>query len=180
MSIEGLGPFVTGMHEGDLIGEVTVDGRLRMVKSFKRDQCLRALRMAKLQTIVRKAVERRLRQLDKGPMDYDPNLTLCGRMATQRVRLTFGSWQYRHSMEVNVGGNCTGLTVIKAAVEQAYVELPYTMRLGEGLVAKMTLTDQEGDSLLCEDDELRGENWLTDMLVAAEIISIQPKETAHD
>ncbi|WP_249509223.1 DUF5406 family protein, partial [Escherichia coli] len=28
-------------------------------------------------------------------MNYDPNLTSCGRMAKQTVRLTFGLWEYR-------------------------------------------------------------------------------------
>lgn len=172
MSEDNLGPFVTGIHEGRLVGEVSVDGRLRMVKRFKRHDCLRALDMKDLQATVRKAVERRLRQLDKGPMDYDPNLTTSGRMAKQRVRLTFALWQYRHTVEVEVGGNCTGLDVIECAVGNVYDGLPSN--------TEIVLTDQEGETLGCRDDDLEGEDWLKDMLIAAEIISIQPQERNDD
>nr|MCD4237043.1 DUF5406 domain-containing protein [Escherichia coli] len=50
-------------------------------------------------------------------MNYDPNLTSCGRMAKQTVRLTFGLWEYRETFEVTVGGNLTGLDVISCAIE---------------------------------------------------------------
>ncbi|EEQ3874799.1 DUF5406 domain-containing protein, partial [Escherichia coli] len=33
-------------------------------------------------------------------MNYDPNLTLYGRMAKQTVLLTFGLWEYRETFEV--------------------------------------------------------------------------------
>ena len=65
MSENTLGPFVTGTHEGHHVGEVTVDGRLHMVKSFDREQCKEALAMPHLQATVRRAVERRMRQLDR-------------------------------------------------------------------------------------------------------------------
>lgn len=50
-------------------------------------------------------------------MDYDPNLNFCGRTTVQTVKLTFGQWDYRLTLETKVGGNCSGLTVIQAAVE---------------------------------------------------------------
>ncbi|MBA1147397.1 DUF5406 family protein [Ectothiorhodospiraceae bacterium WFHF3C12] len=112
-------------------------------------------------------------------MDYDPNLTTSGFMATQRVRLTFGMWQYRHTVEVDVGGNCTGLTVIDSAVEAAYDDLPYIESIDAARVAKIVLTDQEGDSLSVEDDDLKADDWLKDMLVAAEIVSITPEDRGH-
>ena len=56
-------------------------------------------------------------------MNYDPNLVLCGRMAKQVVRLTFGLWEYRTVIEVTVGGNCTGQTVIACAAGIAYETL---------------------------------------------------------
>ncbi len=58
-------------------------------------------------------------------MNYDPNLTSCGRMAKQTVRLTFGLWEYRETFEVTVGGNLTGLDVINCAIESLYATLPY-------------------------------------------------------
>lgn len=42
-----------------------------------------------------------------------------------------------------------------------------------GIVLKR---ESDGDTLLCEDDEGRGEDWLKDMLIAAEIIAIAPQE----
>lgn len=57
-------------------------------------------------------------------MNYDPNMVNSGRTATQRVRLTFGVWDYRKTMDVLVRGNITGLQVIEAAIDNAYAELP--------------------------------------------------------
>jgi hypothetical protein len=56
-------------------------------------------------------------------MNYDPNLVLCGRTAKQRVRLTFGSWDCRKTVEAAVSGNCRGLDVIECAVETVYDRL---------------------------------------------------------
>ncbi|WP_244582464.1 DUF5406 family protein, partial [Escherichia coli] len=39
-------------------------------------------------------------------MNYDPNLTSCGRMAKQTVRLTFGLWEYRET------GNDSNLLIV--------------------------------------------------------------------
>ena len=109
-------------------------------------------------------------------MNYDPNLTNSGRMAMQTVRLTFGVWEHRKEMEVQVGGNCTGLTVIDSAVESAYNELE---RLGifgcNDTYAVLYLEHPEsGDTLECADDEDKCEDWLKDMLIKAEIVSIEP------
>lgn len=102
-------------------------------------------------------------------MNYDPNLTLCGRVALQTVRLTFGLWTYRRQIEVQVGGNCTGLSVIDTAVESAYEQL-----LGDHPVACIEMTDAEGNTLSTCDDEERDYEWMKDMLVAAEITAIEP------
>jgi len=103
-------------------------------------------------------------------MNYDPNLVLCGRMATQTVRLTFGQWEYRKTMEVTVDGNLQGLSVIEAAVENALDELL------KGCVedATIILVNEKGDELLCELDEI-DDDCLRDMLISAEIIDIYSK-----
>lgn len=115
-------------------------------------------------------------------MNYDPNLTTCGRMATQTVRLTFGMWEYRKTMEVEVGGNCTGLTVIDCAVGIAYEQLEQLGMLGTSettaVIIMESLADPE-ETLECSEcndasERLRGEDWLKDMLVSAEIIAIRP------
>lgn len=105
-------------------------------------------------------------------MDYDPNLTCSGRMAKQTVRLTFGMWEYRKTMETEVGGNCTGLTVIDCAVGNVYDNLPENYYGAASM--EMYAMDESGDILLCEDDEERGDDWLKDMLIAAEITAIRP------
>ncbi len=107
-------------------------------------------------------------------MNYDPNMTNSGRMAKQTVRLTFGMWEYRKTVETEVGGNCTGLTVIDCAVSNVYEELPEN-RYGATYLVMKSLADPE-DTLQCEDDEDQGGYWLKDMLVGAEIIAIRPDE----
>lgn len=109
-------------------------------------------------------------------MNYDPNLTNSGRMAKQTVRLTFGVWDYRKMFEVEVGGNCTGLTVIDAAVGKVLQELPVTTRWGDGEVSILLLektADGEVEELEVEDEELQYDEWLKDMLIAAEIVAIR-------
>ena len=109
-------------------------------------------------------------------MNYGPNLVYCGRMATQTVRLTFGIWEHRKIMDVTVGGNCRGLDVIKAAVENAYELLPAAPHASESKT--ITLTDASGEDLECVEDE---GDWLKNMLIAAEIIDIRPsKEEGTD
>ena len=106
-------------------------------------------------------------------MNYDPNLVCSGRFADHKIKLTFGQWDYRAEMIAEVGGNCMGLTVIESAVSEAYDQLP-TMHSYE--LKFITLKNSAGDALQCEDDCDEGEDWLGKMLVAAEIISIEPDE----
>lgn len=102
-------------------------------------------------------------------MNYDPNMTSSGRMARQRVRLTFGEWHFRSTVEVDVGGNCTGLTVIDSAVDTVYGQLNET---ASGIPA-IYLEGDGNETLECADDEDEGEDFLKEMLVAAEILSIE-------
>ncbi len=114
-------------------------------------------------------------------MDYDPNLTCSGSMATQMVRLTFGVWQYRAQVEVSIGGNCTGLEVISAAVGAAYEKLEQRGIYNSDetyAVILMAHPDDPSQTLECGDDDpdcATGDDWLGHMLIAAEIISISPK-----
>lgn len=114
-------------------------------------------------------------------MNYDPNLTCSGNMAMQQVRLTFGYWQYRAEIEVSVGGNCTGLAVIDCAVGNAYRTLPQRGIYGsDETYAEIVMVDpaKPDSTLECGEDSggevLRGEFWLKDMLIGAEITSITP------
>lgn len=109
-------------------------------------------------------------------MNYDPNLTNCGRMATQTVRLTFGQWQYRGTFDVTVRGNISGLRVIEYAIENLLEDLPtvpfFNDDTGENDEMSVFLLGE----LECMDDDLRREDWLGDMLISAEIINIEPEE----
>lgn len=107
-------------------------------------------------------------------MNYDPNMTMCGRLAKQTVRLTFGQWEYRETFEVTVSGNLTGLDVISCAVERLYESLPYEqiLNVDTGKI-DIVATIQIGE-LECMDEDILGEEWLAGMLIAAEIINIEP------
>ncbi|MDE5897896.1 MAG: DUF5406 domain-containing protein [Treponemataceae bacterium] len=105
-------------------------------------------------------------------MNYDQNLVFCGGMARQTVRLTFGMWEYRAEKETIVAGNCLGLEVIAAAVESVYERLPENGHGAKELVMK----NDEGTSLQCYDEEEEGEDWLKNMLVKAEIVSIEEEK----
>lgn len=115
--------------------------------------------------------------------NYDPNMTLSGRMAKQTVQLTFQIWQYKATKEAVVGGNCMGFTVIDFAIAQVYESLPYQEIRYDGkdyYVAEITLEDDEGNILLCEDEENQRDDWLRDMLVSAEIVAIKPDNGGDD
>lgn len=131
-------------------------------------------------------------RLDKGwgeesndVMNYDPNLTSSGNMATQKVRLTFGYWQYRAEIEVSVGGNCTGLAVIDCAVGNAYDTLQQHSMCGtDDTYAVIIMVDPAApdSELECSEDDgsdrFRGEDWLKDLLIGAKITSIAPTPRA--
>lgn len=124
------------------------------------------------------ATTKMLEEQPRDFMDYDPNLTNSGRMAIQTVRLTFGLWESRKEIEVKVGGNCTGLAIIDAAISNAYDKLERRSIYGsDGSYAVMYFEHPvTGDSLECEDEEDEDEEWLKDMLIKAEIVDIQPDE----
>lgn len=102
-------------------------------------------------------------------MNYDPNLVLCGRMANQTVRLTFGLWGYRAEKETVVGGNGLGLEVIETAVEAVYDSLPEDVSGSKEIVLK----NDAGKELQECDGEDVGSDWMKDMLVKAEIVAIE-------
>jgi len=96
---------------------------------------------------------------------YSPNI----RWGKQHVEITLMQWDYSAKFTVDVGGNCTGLTVIDCAVENLYGTL-----LGEKPFASVALTRPDGDTLECSDDDERDDDWLKDMVVKAEIVGWTP------
>lgn len=112
-------------------------------------------------------------------MNYDPNLTNSGRMADQLVKLTFAQWEYRVEMTATVGGNCTGLDVLRSAVGNVFDKLPYRT-IGTHEITEIVLTNAAGDTLSCEDEDEKGEAWLADMLIKAEIVEIKSQQEEID
>jgi hypothetical protein len=108
-------------------------------------------------------------------VNYDTNLVSSGRMAKQTVVLSLQMWDYHAEMTVTVGGNTSGLEVIQSAVENAYETL---YKASESGIAALTLTKAGGeDTLLCEDEDEQGDQWLKEMVVGARITSIVPDGT---
>jgi len=101
-------------------------------------------------------------------INFDPNMNYSGNMSTKTIRMTFGVWDYRLTKEVTVGGNGAGFHNIDSALMQIYDDVG-----DKGIVLKR---ESDGDTLLCEDDEGQGEDWLKEMLIAAEIIAVAPQE----
>lgn len=60
-----LGPFATGKHDGHEVGHVDAQSRIALVRGFDRKQCLAALQLKHLQSTVRAAVARRIRQIER-------------------------------------------------------------------------------------------------------------------
>jgi hypothetical protein len=104
--------------------------------------------------------------------NIDPNFSK-GRGAVYTVRLTFGLWEYRTKMEVDIIGNIKGIDVIDFAVERAFDLLPVNGSENDYICKYIILTDNKGDTLECN-DEFEEDYWLKNMLVAAEIIDIKP------
>ncbi|WP_315921877.1 DUF5406 family protein [Mesorhizobium sp. SP-1A] len=105
-------------------------------------------------------------------INFDPNMNCSGNMSTKTIRMTFGVWDYRLIKEITVGGNGAGFHNIDSALMQLYEDVEET-----GIVLKR---ESDGETLLCEDDDDQGEDWLKDMLIAAEIIAIAPQEWPKD
>jgi hypothetical protein len=92
------------------------------------------------------------------------------RWAEKTFRLTFRCWGYTAQHDVTVGGNCLAMDNLGCALGRLYDRLP----LSRDDVSQLLLTDDKGDTLLCEDDEDGDEQWLLEMLVCAELIDVAP------
>lgn len=101
--------------------------------------------------------------------DYDPNRRFADMMT---VHVTFGSWDYRTTIETKSGGNVRGMDVIDCAVENIYDDLLEKAEK-DGRAATLYLRNARGDELECSDDEDEGYDWLKSMVVSAEITSLE-------
>jgi hypothetical protein len=105
-------------------------------------------------------------------IDFDPNK----RWAKHRVRMTFGLWDYRVTLEEIIGGNCRGLDVLESAISEAY--LHSVVVRGDYEYGAVTMTRANGDQLHCQDDDDQGETWLEDMLVGYEVVGFDEEAPA--
>ena len=83
--------------------------------------------------------------------------------------LTLGRWEYSRKVEVEVYGNSSGVTTLKWAVGNLFDKI-----YKEHGTTSIILEDSDGNTLKCSDDEDEQEDWLGNMVIAAEIISIVP------
>lgn len=97
-------------------------------------------------------------------MNYDPNFVLCGRMAKQDVEITLQSWTAKAKRVVTIGGNCSGLSVLTAAVSQLEDEL------GEN--GHVILNKPNGDTLQID----MWDTKLESIVVGVRIIAIRPEK----
>lgn len=104
---------------------------------------------------------------------YDPNIT----WAEHRVRVTLMQWGYKAVLETTVKGNCKGFEIFDSAIDGVYSELPKRdfTRLGDE-VAYVILSKNEYDKLEIEDEMLDYEDWVKEMVVAIEIISVNESD----
>jgi hypothetical protein len=86
------------------------------------------------------------------------------------VEIVLKQWQYEKTFTLHVGGNCRGFDVLDAAVGMIYDHI-----LDTEDDAAVTLIRADGETLLCEDDEERGDGWIKDMVASVRIVDyIQP------
>ena len=107
--------------------------------------------------------------------EYDPNK----RCNPQTVRVVVQQWEYSKVFEVEVGGNCLGFDIFDSAVETVMDDIHLT-NMGEHAngIPYVELKNNDGDTLLCEGDDDKWEQWLKEMVTSVEIISQSDEKAA--
>lgn len=105
-----------------------------------------------------------------GPIidNHSPNI----RWGKQVLEVTLKSWAYAKTFTVRVGGNCHGFDIFDTAVGNVLLQLDED-------APNVTLTDDAGDTLLCEFDPEEEasrdpEDWLKRMVVSVRIVGWEP------
>ena len=98
---------------------------------------------------------------------YDPNH--AGSLKTYHVlEVTLLRWDYKRVLTVEVGGNCLGFEIFSAAISIIYddelpcADPPY-----------VELTNPDGDTLMVEDLEGRGEEFLHPLVVGIRCVAVR-------
>lgn len=100
--------------------------------------------------------------------EYSPNLE----WGQQHVEIVLKAWDYEARHVVKIGGNCHGFGVMEAALRRLYETL--AGEVGEDEPARVILTHADGNTMLCEDDDEREEEWLKGMTVSVRIVAYDP------
>lgn len=109
-------------------------------------------------------------------MNYDPNLTTCMKQAEHVVKITLSQWHYTQAYHVTVTTNMRGLDVIRYAVDVLYDSLPSETVYDTDRGRYIHITSVDIGELLCTDEAQEGREWLREMVIGAEIVSIKPAE----
>lgn len=92
--------------------------------------------------------------------NYDPNNSFGKNL----VQLVFQQWEYKIAVEVVVGGNCKGMSILDFAVDRFFEDLQES----QGEYPELIMKDEEGNEL---ETTIEDEEDLKDMLVEAKILS---------
>jgi hypothetical protein len=85
--------------------------------------------------------------------------------------ITLMQWDYSKIFEVEVGGNVRGFDLLETAVEVLYGDL----EVDDDDRLVIELKNPDGETLLCQDDEDREEDWIKEMVVSVVLVK-QEKE----
>ncbi len=101
---------------------------------------------------------------------YDPNI----QWGTHTIEITYQMWEYTFTTQVEIGGNCKGMSLLKDAVSE------HGNRLfkEQGNQPEIIMTAPNGDTLenTCDhylrddDDEPDIDEWLESMCVCVRIV----------
>jgi hypothetical protein len=86
------------------------------------------------------------------------------------IEIVLKQWRYQRTFTTRVGGNCHGFTIMETAIGNVYETLLDT----QDDPSELVLTDDNGDTLLCTDDDNLGDEWIKKMVVSCRIIDFEP------
>lgn len=100
--------------------------------------------------------------------EYSPNIRSSA-LHKQTVELVLMQWWYKAVYQVEIKTNLTGVALLDAAIESLYFD--EIAPADDDKVASITLSDADGGELICDDDDLREEDWLKEMVISARIVT---------
>lgn len=101
--------------------------------------------------------------------EYSPNIE----WGKQKVEIVLMQWGYKGKFAVEVGGNCRGMSVIDCAISILY-ESFLPKEGDDDAPCRFELKNRKGGKLLCADDEDRGDDYIKNMVVSAQIVGWTP------